>query len=149
MIHAQLDLPAIALEPQTVNNASAVPSIVDTHGAHHVTYHLFLGATAAACTVLKVQEADDAATWSDITGAALTGSSLPASGDEAKSFSIYVNCLGGRKRYQKLIYTSGSGANVVAAIALMSRNEVQPVPSTTALAGVSGFSGWKAAATPV
>ena len=147
MIIEQLVYPWTAIYPQSVNNGSAIPSIVDTNGYGFANFILTNGLVAAAATVCKVQESDDMSTWGDITGAALTGSALPAAADSLKAYAIPVNLLGGRKRYLKLVYTSGAGANIISCVCALSRAGVQP--SAGGVASISGFSGVSTLNTPV
>lgn len=103
----------LVLACETKNNGSPTllgAGYVDCAGWNQATFTLFLGAVAAGAKVnLKIQECDDAATWVDITGAALA--EVPDTGD-AKVYVIEVarGASDGRKRYHKPLCTVADGA---------------------------------------
>ena len=117
------------------NNTSPATSSVDTKGFRYARIVLFLGATDIALTALKVQEADDDSTYSDITGTVMgtdnntggSASTLPSATDDNKFFVFEID-LRGRKRYLDLVMTGGDGAagTYATALAILSRAKVVP-----------------------
>lgn len=104
---------------ETKNNGSPTllgAGYVDCAGWNHVTWSLYLGIIDTTVD-LKIQESDDAATWVDIAGKAL--SQVPATGD-GKPYVIEVPRGGstGRKRYQKAVCAVGNGS-IGAALAIV------------------------------
>lgn len=98
-----------------VNSASfaiVTPGYIDTFGFSSARFDVTLGALDIALTALKVQEADDHSTWTDVPGAdfSVAPATLPSATDHNNAFSIAIPVNGLRKRYMKLIATIGTGA---------------------------------------
>lgn len=135
MIHAQATKVFQSAAPQVKNNGNALVTSVDTAGWDYVEFHFSLGATDIALTALKLQEADDNSTFSDVVGTRVgtdndmsgAATTLPsATGDN----TIYILSIDvrKRKRYLQPVITVGNGttgANV-ACNAVLSRGSIEP-----------------------
>jgi hypothetical protein len=102
----------VVIACETKNNGEPTyigDGYIDCAGWNQVTWLLILGAIAAIVN-MKIQECDDAVTWVDIAGAAL--SAIPAATGDNKVYTIEITRGGstGRKRYQRAVCTVADGA---------------------------------------
>lgn len=131
--------PAIAIAPAVKNNGSFIGQTVDTRGYAHALFVFSMGDSDVAATVFKVQESDGEGAWSDISGAAYTGSDLPSATSDYRTWQIAVRQS---KRFLKLVVTVASGSVGCAgsALCILSEATNSPVSGAT-VSGFSGFSG--------
>lgn len=136
MIHAQATKVSQVLPPAAaVNNASASPNSVDCAGWDYCEFHVSLGATDIALTALKLQEADDNSTFSDVVGTRFgtdtdmsgNASTLPTATSDDSMYIISVDSRK-RKRYLKPVITVGNGTTgaFLAVEAVLSRGAIGP-----------------------
>jgi len=125
-----------------INNAAVTCASVDRRGFDYAVVRLSLGATDVALTALKLQEADDNSTFTDITGADFSVSplALPTSASSDTIWEWQVDLRGTRKRYLRPAITIGNGSlgAFVSVTAELSRAEQAPYNAATQnLAGVA------------
>jgi hypothetical protein len=117
-----------------VKSASVTCNSVDRHGFDYATFKIVLGTTDTPFTALKLQESDDNATWTDISGLdySIAPAVLPGASDGTHVFGFDVD-LRGRKRYLRPLITLGSGTNgaYITVVADLSRPEQAPKDATT------------------
>jgi hypothetical protein len=127
-----------------VDNAAVTTASIDTKGWDWCDIYVVVGATDIAVAVLKLREADDDSTYSDVTngnfatGTLPSGSSasLPSATDDNHVFAFRKDCRKG-KRYLDVSLTGGDGAAgaFFAVFALLSRGK--EAPNTSAERGVT------------
>lgn len=107
------------IAPQVIkDDASWTESNIDTLGFSSVNVLFSLGASDIAMAALKLQESDDASTWTDITGLvygtstniAGSTSALPSADDYNKVYEFSIRNMTGRKRYIQIVATAGNGS---------------------------------------
>ena len=141
MIHSQANKFAAMVVPASVNNTTATEIELDTLGFDYCTIYVYFGDMAAAMTALEIKEGDTSGSYGSAiasygTTADISGSTsaLPTNGDDNKCFMFDVD-LKSRKRYIELTATNGSGANLIAAFAILSRADEGPVTAADRGAG--------------
>ena len=142
MIHAQNDKVAAALPAGVTASNETATLTIDTVGYDHASVTVMRASNAATtfASVLKVEESDDNASYSNVTalvGGGTGGFAIPA---VTATGSVAVVKLDvdtkARKRYLKVSMTPSTAVNV-AMTARLSRGEV--APETAAQAGVIGW----------
>ena len=142
MIHAQNDKVAAALPVGVTASNETATLTIDTVGYDHASVTVMRASNAATtfASVLKVEESDDNASYSNVTalvGGGTGGFAIPA---VTATGSVAVVKLDvdtkARKRYLKVSMTPSTAVNV-AMTARLSRGEV--APETAAQAGVIGW----------
>lgn len=142
MIHAQNDRVVAALPAGVTASSETATLTIDTVGYDHASVTVMRASNAATtfASVLKVEESDDNASYSNVTalvGGGTGGFAIPA---VTATGSVAVVKLDvdtkARKRYLKVSMTPSTAVNV-AMTARLSRGEV--APETAAQAGVIGW----------
>jgi hypothetical protein len=133
-----------AIAPVSANGAAFASTVIDTQGFQYLRFLAQFGSIGANVTALKVQEAaakSNATTLTsgaDVTGTVVatdtdetgTATALPvATTDNGKVWAFEID-LRGRKRYQQLQCTAGSGATLLSVVALLGRGEQSPSNAT-------------------
>lgn len=119
------------INPQSQAAATLDGAGVDTSGFNTAQFLISLGVIASGQTFdAKVQESDDNATWSDVTGAAIP--QVADTGDDTL-FIIELRSLKGRKKFLRVEFViAGAGATLVAMYVLLGRaHGTQPMPVQT------------------
>jgi hypothetical protein len=118
--------------PESITSASGtVTNTVDCKDWDYCQIYVIFGAVGAAVAALKIQEADDNSTFTDVVGTRVgtdtdmagAATTLPSTANVV--FRFDVDCRN-RKRYLKPIVTAGAGATLVSAIAVLSRGAIGP-----------------------
>lgn len=133
----------IAIAPGLYNNgATATATAIDRLSfTDFALFLLTMGVSDIALATVKVQESDDDGVldaYADIAGAEITGSDLPQSNDDAKTWGILIDLKNARKRYLKLVVvvdgnTGTTGANLSAICVLDGAVETPKNASTMGL----------------
>jgi hypothetical protein len=118
-----------AVRPVSLNNASATGIGVDTFGFNYITFYLYVGATAGAISVFKIQQSSDDAVadaYVDLTGATLE--TLPGAADDGKVYAIHVNLRNRNvERYLKPVLTeNNTGTGVYGILAVLGDPSIGP-----------------------
>ena len=120
--------------PESITSASGtVTNTVDCSGWDYCQIYVIFGAIGATATALKIQEADDNSTWSDVVGTRVgtdtdmagAATSLPGGSQANGVYRFDIDCRN-RKRYLQPIVTAGAGATLVSAVAVLSRGAIGP-----------------------
>ncbi len=123
-----------AIAPVVIDGATATAIEVDTLGFDNAAFIISLGVMDDALTALKLTESDVSGSgYTDVDDADFSSDgTLPAADQDGKIVAIQV-ILQNRKRYMKLVATSGStGAGVaLSALVLLSRPGQVPFDATT------------------
>jgi hypothetical protein len=100
----------VHVESKTANNETITESAFDAVHFGYLCYLLRIESTDVTVDA-KLQESDDATTWSDITGAAIT---QVGSGETATACIELDRTASGRKRYVRIVITVGNatGADI-------------------------------------
>lgn len=131
-----------AIPPAAIlDNASAVPVVIDTLGYSLLTLFFILGATDIAAVKMCITEcATSGGSYTDITtpvttlAVGTTGDArLPTATDDNGIFMIQVAITPSRLRYMKALFTAGDGSagTYTAAIAVLSKGEIDPYDATS------------------
>lgn len=146
MHNAQNNTAFIVASPAVItDNASVACNVIDTKGYDYCVVDVIIGATDIATVALKMQESETKANTTTLTsGADVTGlvfgtstniagstSALPTSTADNKVYRFEIDCKA-RARYLLPVLTGGDGAagSYYAAIAYLSKAEIQPVTAT-------------------
>lgn len=97
----------VAAETKNSGSPTLIVPALDTTSAKQATWLIGIGATDATVDA-KIQESDDGASWSDITGAGFT--QVTASGDN-RELVAEIAVTTTRKRYQRPLIVVGAGAS--------------------------------------
>ena len=127
---SSLNQKVVAITPPAaiVDNAAFTTASVDTKGFAQLTIIVLFGAMDIALAALKLREADDDSTYSDVTGADYSSASvLPSATADNTMYAFHVD-LRGKKRYIDLSMTGGDGTagTYAAAVAILSRASEVP-----------------------
>ena len=142
MIHAQNDKVVAALPTGTVATSETATMTIDTVGYDHASVTVVRASNAATtfASILKVEESDDNASYSNVTalvGGGAGGFTIPAVSATGVASVVKMDIdTKARKRYLRVSYTPGATANV-AITGRLSRGEV--APATASEAGVIGW----------
>jgi hypothetical protein len=114
----------------SITSASFTTASVDLRGWGHCSIYFKLGAIGAAAMIaLKVQEADDDSTYTDVPGLVTAGAAgegrIPQATDDDLLFAFHFPTQG-RKRYVDLVATVGAAATWAIAFAVLSRGKEAP-----------------------
>lgn len=138
MIHAQNDK-VVGAVPAAVGT-SAVTLTIDTLGYDYASVAVLRASNASTvfASVLKVEESDDNAAYSNVTGlVGGTDFTIPAVTDTASAAVVKLDVdTKAKKRYLKVTATPAVSVNTVVT-ARLSRGEVTPVTASEA-----GCIGW-------
>jgi hypothetical protein len=141
MIHAQNDKVVAALPAAVTASSETATMTIDTVGYDHASVTVMRAANAATtfASVLKVEESDDNASYSNVTalvGGGAGGFTIPAVTATGSVAIVKLDVdTKARKRYLKVSMTPSTAVNV-AMSARLSRGEV--APATAAEAGCIG-----------
>ena len=113
-----------AMSTVAAGTSNQTSSSIDTRGAATVRWIASLGTlTASQVTKLKVQESDDNATWTDVTGA-----ETPAMADADSNKLLIVDIYKPQKRYQQAIVERATANAVInSVVAELYLEDFQPV----------------------
>lgn len=122
-----------AMSTVAAGTSNQTSSSIDTRGATTVRWIASLGTlTASQVTKLKVQESDDNATWSDVTGA-----ETPAMADADSNKLLIVDIYKPQKRYQQAIVERATANAVInGVIAELYLEDFQPVTQDASVSQV-------------
>jgi hypothetical protein len=142
MFHAQFDKFAATLPTAAVGATATSTLTIDRIGFDHVSVSAIRASNASTvfASVLKVEESDDNASYSDVTalvGDGTGGFTIPAVSDtnSAAIVQMDIDCRA-RKRYLKVSMTPGATATL-GLVAGLSKAEVAPTDATG-----KGVIGW-------
>lgn len=123
------------IKPVSVATNATQTGSIDTRGFKHARIVVHLdsqSSTTSAPAVLKLSEGDTTSSYADIvafTGGTETSTSvgfvIPTAGT-APTFVVLDVDLKKRKRYLKITFTSGDGAQLASATAHLARPETHP-----------------------
>jgi hypothetical protein len=142
MIHAQNDKVVAALPAGVTASSETATLTIDTVGYDHASVTVMRAANAATtfASMLKVEESDDNASYSNVTalvGGGTGGFAIPAVSATGSVAVVKLDVdTKARKRYLKVSMTPSTAVNV-AMTARLSRGEA--APETAAQAGVIGW----------
>jgi hypothetical protein len=115
-----------------VDNAAVTTASVDAIDAGWVTFEIIFGAMDIAVSALKLREADDDSTYSDVPLADFSvDGTLPSATADNTIVAVQVNMLG-RKRYLDLSFTAGDGSAGTYSVVLARLSRMATTPSTAA-----------------
>lgn len=138
MIHAQNTKSVVVFKPVSVATNATQTGIVDTRGWKYCSIDVILDSAAAASSnpaVLDLLESADTVVTNAVTvSVGDTDWTIPDASTDTPQIVRYDVDLTKRKRYLRLRTTSAGAAQLVAAIARLSRGE--EAPNTTTEAGV-------------
>lgn len=142
MIHPQNVKLVSALPTAAVGSTATSTLTVDRLGYDYVSVSAIRASNAATtfASVLKVEESDDNASYSDVTtlvGGGTGGFDIPAVSDTANAAIVKIDIdARARKRYLKVSMTPGATATL-GLVAALSRAEESPTSASEA-----GVIGW-------
>lgn len=137
MIHSQMEK-VVATLPAT--GSSAVTLVVDTLGVDYASFTVLRGSNASTvfASVLKVEESDDNASYSNVAGyVGGTDFSIPAVADTSATSVVKLDVSTvARKRYLKVTATPA----VSVPVAITGRlSRMQEAPASASEVGVIGW----------
>jgi hypothetical protein len=141
MIHSQNHKVVANVESAAVGSTATATLTIDTLGYDHASVTVLRASNASTvfANVIKVEESDDNAAYSNVTalvGGGTGGFSIPAVSNTSATSILKMDIdTKAKKRYLKVSYTPGVTATV-AMVARLGRGEESPV--SNADAGVIG-----------
>jgi hypothetical protein len=138
MIYEDSIKQVVLVEPQArINNAAVTVASVDRSGFDYAVILAYVGANDVGFTTFKLQEADDNATWTDVSGADYSlVATLP--GNTANVIYTWEVDLKARKRYLRPAITVGNGTAGMFLTIVATLGRAKLAPATPAAKGYQG-----------